>query len=52
MTWLLGDVDSVYAKVDKINKITKASDTVAAIIDFKNGATGILEAIMQYNQKI
>ena len=44
MTWLLGDVDSVYAKADKINKITKASDTVAAIIDFKNGATGILEA--------
>ncbi len=43
MSWLLGDVESVYAKADKVNKITKAPDTVAAIIDFKNGATGILE---------
>ena len=43
LTWLFGDVKSVFAKGDKINKKTKASDTVAAILEFKNGTTGILE---------
>jgi UDP-N-acetyl-2-amino-2-deoxyglucuronate dehydrogenase len=43
LVWLMGDVKSVYAKASRINKITKATDTVAAIIKFKNGATGIIE---------
>ena len=43
LTWLVGDVKSVFAKASKINKVTQASDTVAAVLKFKNGTTGIIE---------
>ena len=43
LSWLVGDIETVYAKASKINKTTKVFDTVAALLKFKNGATGILE---------
>ena len=42
--WLMGDLKSVYAKTLKITKKTMASDTCLAILNFKNGALGLVEA--------
>ena len=47
--WLIGDVKSVFTKTAKINNITKAADTIAAIIKFKNEAIGTIEATTATN---
>ena len=44
LQWMGGNVDSVYSKKLIINKFTKAADTVTAIIKFKSGALGVIEA--------
>ena len=44
LQWLIGDVASVYSKTITINKKTKAPDTCLAILKFKNGALGSIEA--------
>lgn len=44
LQWLGGNVDSVYSKKLTINKFTKAADTVVAIVKFKEGALGVIEA--------
>ncbi len=47
--WLIGDVKSVFTKTAKINKITKAVDTIAAIIKFKSETIGTIEATTATN---
>tara|TARA_A100001015_G_scaffold236692_1_gene269026 strand:+ start:10475 stop:11530 length:1056 start_codon:yes stop_codon:yes gene_type:complete len=44
LQWLMGDFKSVFAKTSKITKKTKAPDTCLAILKFKNGALGSIEA--------
>jgi len=44
LQWFMGDVKSIYAETLKINKKTKAADTCLAILKFKNGALGSVEA--------
>ena len=44
LQWLMGDLKSVFAKTLKITKTTRASDTCLAILKFKNGALGSVEA--------
>lgn len=44
LQWLGGNVDSVYSKKLTINKFTKAADTVVAVVKFKSGALGVIEA--------
>ena len=44
LQWLMGDFKSVFAKTLKITKKTKAPDTCLAILKFKNGALGSIEA--------
>jgi len=44
LQWLMGDVKSVFAKTLKIVKKTNAADTCLAILKFKNGAIGTVEA--------
>ena len=44
LQWLVGDLKSVYAKTLKIVKTTKVPDTCLALIKFKNGAIGSIEA--------
>ena len=44
LLWLIGDIISVYTKGLKINKKTKSLDTCLAILKFKNGALGSIEA--------
>lgn len=42
--WLIGDISSVFTKTLKINKATKAVDTLISVLKFKNGAMGLIEA--------
>ncbi len=44
LQWLMGDLKSVFAKTLKVTKKTMASDTCLAILNFKNGALGLVEA--------
>lgn len=44
MTWILGDVESVYAKcANKVRKGIEVEDTAMAIVQFKNGCTATIE---------
>jgi len=47
--WLIGDVRSVFTKTARINKVTRAVDTLASIIKFKEGPIGILEVTTASN---
>jgi len=44
LQWLMGNVKSVFAKTLKITKKTNAADTCLAILKFKSGALGSIEA--------
>ena len=44
LQWLVGDIKSVYSKTLKVTKHIKADDTCLAILKFRNGALGLIEA--------
>lgn len=45
LIWLMGDVESVYAYADCLaHERIEVEDTVAAVLRFKNGAMGVIEA--------
>lgn len=44
LQWMMGDVESVYAKSITALVNIEAEDTAVAILKFKNGALGIIEA--------
>ena len=44
LLYLAGDAESVYAKCERRERNIECEDTASALIKFKNGATGIVEA--------
>lgn len=44
LQWMMGDVESVYAKSDTFLVKTQTEDTGVAVIKFKSGALGVIEA--------
>lgn len=44
LLYLVGDAASVYAKCERRERNIECEDTASALIKFKNGATGIVEA--------
>jgi predicted dehydrogenase len=44
LEWMMGEVESVYAKTKTALVNIEAEDTAIAILNFKNGALGIIEA--------
>jgi len=44
LQWILGDVDSVQSKIATLNHTINVEDTALAILNFKNGALGVVEA--------
>jgi UDP-N-acetyl-2-amino-2-deoxyglucuronate dehydrogenase len=44
LQWLVGDVKDVYCKSSTVSAPIEAEDTAAGILNFKNGALGIVEA--------
>ena len=53
LQWLLGDVKSVYAKVDRVAHEIESEDEVFSLLKFKNGAYGLIEfTINAYPQNL
>jgi predicted dehydrogenase len=51
LNWLMGDIESLYAKsITSLVKI-EAEDTAVAVLKFKNGALGIIEVTMATRPK-
>jgi len=44
LQWLVGDIKNVYSVNSKVTAPIQAEDTATAILKYKNGATGIIEA--------
>lgn len=44
LEWMMGDVESVFAKSKKALADIEAEDTAVVILKFKNGALGVIEA--------
>lgn len=44
LQWILGPVDSIFAKIDTMTHNIEAEDTAVAIAKFKNGAIATIEA--------
>jgi predicted dehydrogenase len=44
LQWMMGPIHSVQAKVDNLNHNIETEDTAVAILKFKNGAMGVIEA--------
>jgi predicted dehydrogenase len=44
LEWMMGEVDSVFAKSRRALADIEAEDTAVAVLKFKNGALGIIEA--------
>jgi len=44
LEWMMGEIDSVYAKSDTMLADIEAEDTAVVLLKFKNGAFGIIEA--------
>lgn len=44
LQWMMGDVESVFAKSSKIIANIEAEDTAVAVLKFKSGALGVIEA--------
>ena len=44
LEWMMGDIDSVYAKATKAAARIEAEDTAVAVLKFKSGALGMVEA--------
>jgi UDP-N-acetyl-2-amino-2-deoxyglucuronate dehydrogenase len=44
LQWMMGDVESVVAKSSRVLARIEAEDTAAAVLKFKSGALGVIEA--------
>jgi UDP-N-acetyl-2-amino-2-deoxyglucuronate dehydrogenase len=44
LQWMMGDVESVFAKSSKVLADIEAEDTAVAVLKFKSGALGVIEA--------
>lgn len=44
LLWMMGPVERVYAEVETLYRPIEAEDTAVAVVKFKNGALGIIEA--------
>ena len=44
LEWMMGDIESVYAKSMTALANIETEDTAAVVLKFKNGALGIIEA--------
>ncbi len=44
LRWLIGEVDSVFAKIGTLTHDIEVDDTAAVVLRFKNGALGVIEA--------
>ncbi len=44
LQWLMGPVDSVYAITKTLRHNIEGEDTVVAVLNFKNGASGVIES--------
>ena len=44
LLWLMGPVESVYAICKTLRHDIKGEDTVVAVLNFKNGASGVIES--------
>ncbi len=44
LEWMMGEIDSVYAKSDTMLANIEAEDTAVVLLKFRNGALGIIEA--------
>jgi UDP-N-acetyl-2-amino-2-deoxyglucuronate dehydrogenase len=44
LEWMMGDIESVYAKATKAAARIEAEDTAIAVLRFKSGALGVIEA--------
>lgn len=42
LPWIMGDVDSVYAKADHLVRNIEAEDTAVVVLNYKNGAYGTI----------
>jgi len=47
--YLLGDIDSVYARLRRLNPVIKGEDAVHIVLGFENGATAIFDG-NRYNE--
>ena len=49
LAWIMGDVESVYAKAEAKVRDIEVEDTCVALITFKNGAFGVIEGTTSCN---
>ena len=49
LLWVMGDVESVYARADHLVRDIPVEDTAIALLKYKNGAWGVLEGTTSVN---
>ena len=49
LAWIMGDVESVYAKAEAKVRDIEVEDTCVALVTFKNGAFGVIEGTTSSN---
>jgi UDP-N-acetyl-2-amino-2-deoxyglucuronate dehydrogenase len=49
LVWVMGDVESVFAKAEAKVRDIEVEDTCAAVVTFKNGAYGVIEGTTSSN---
>ena len=49
LAWIMGDVESVYAKAQAKARDIEVEDTAVALVTFKNGALGVIEGTTSSN---
>ena len=49
LLWLMGDVDTVYARARTMTRKIEVEDTAVAMLQYKNGAMGIIEGTTSVN---
>jgi predicted dehydrogenase len=49
LAWIMGDVESVYAKAEAKARDIEVEDTCVALVTFKNGAFGVIEGTTSSN---
>ena len=49
LVWIMGDVESVFAKAEAKVRDIEVEDTCAAVVTFKNGAYGVIEGTTSSN---
>ena len=49
LLWIMGDVESVYARADHLVRDIPVEDTAIAMLKYKNGAWGVLEGTTSTN---